>query len=445
MPLLYMLRDFPLPAFCKYICPAGTFGGAIGLLINPENADKFGMLGGLFTWKFILMVSVIVGCVFIYRMFCRFLCPLGALYGLFNKVAIFGIKLEKKSCISCGRCVEACKMDIRRVGDMECISCGKCIPVCPTKAISWKGKSIILPDSEIEAAREEIRVSDPESSLTVVIKERAIVEKKRAKRVTVITAAVSAILILILGVAITYFNFFYDEGTVDPFESVEEGKGSEESGATEEINAPLGNKVGNKAPSMELEQVYGGDTLSIADLKGKIVVVNFWGTWCGPCKAELPHFEELAEEFEEEAEFYIVHTVTEADTAKAYLDANFPDSKMRWVFDKQLDGLSADWYFYMMGGSSYYPRTVVIDENGIISFAIDGAISYDELKGEITKHIAVSDDQKNEEPTAQRSEFIAVFVMAVTILVAASTFFTVIYLGIIRKPKEKGEKTEKSE
>ena len=43
IPLLYAFRDYPLPAFCKYICPAGTFGGAIGLLINPANADQFGM------------------------------------------------------------------------------------------------------------------------------------------------------------------------------------------------------------------------------------------------------------------------------------------------------------------------------------------------------------------------------------------------------------------
>ena len=80
IPLLYMVRDFPLPAFCKYICPAGTVGGALGLLINPENEGMFAMLGPLFTWKFALAVSFIVGAIFIYRIFCRFICPLGALY-----------------------------------------------------------------------------------------------------------------------------------------------------------------------------------------------------------------------------------------------------------------------------------------------------------------------------------------------------------------------------
>ena len=64
VPLLYGLRDVPLPAFCKYICPAGTLEGAFGLLSNEINASKLSMLGPLFTWKFLLMVSFIVGSIF---------------------------------------------------------------------------------------------------------------------------------------------------------------------------------------------------------------------------------------------------------------------------------------------------------------------------------------------------------------------------------------------
>jgi ferredoxin len=117
VPLLYGLRDVPLPAFCKYICPAGTLEGAFGLLSNEINASKLSMLGPLFTWKFLLMVSFIVGSIFMFRFFCRFFCPLGALYGLFNKISIFGVKLEKSKCTSCGLCTAKCGMDIRHVGD----------------------------------------------------------------------------------------------------------------------------------------------------------------------------------------------------------------------------------------------------------------------------------------------------------------------------------------
>ena len=45
IPFWYALQSYPVPAFCKYICPAGTLEGAVGLLSNPINADKYSMLG----------------------------------------------------------------------------------------------------------------------------------------------------------------------------------------------------------------------------------------------------------------------------------------------------------------------------------------------------------------------------------------------------------------
>ncbi|MGN0999927.1 MAG: 4Fe-4S binding protein, partial [Faecousia sp.] len=136
IPVMYAFRDTPLPAFCKYICPAGTLEGGIGLLSNKVNASYFSMLGPIFTWKFLLMVSIVVTSVFVFRCFCRFLCPLGGLYGLFNHLSFFGIRVDKSKCTNCGLCVSHCKMDIHHVGDQECISCGDCVGVCPTKAIA---------------------------------------------------------------------------------------------------------------------------------------------------------------------------------------------------------------------------------------------------------------------------------------------------------------------
>ncbi len=151
LPLIYAkdALDFPLPAFCKYICPSGTLLGAGGLLVNEENAPMLAMLGPLFTWKFCLLVLFILGSIFLYRFFCRFFCPLGALYGLFNRISLLGMKVDEKSCTDCGICVGKCHMDIRRVGDHECISCGDCIDACPTNAITRKGPKILLPPNEI--------------------------------------------------------------------------------------------------------------------------------------------------------------------------------------------------------------------------------------------------------------------------------------------------------
>lgn len=150
IPLMFIMEDSIIPAFCKYVCPAGTLGGAIGLLANPTNSELLTMLGGLFTWKFVVLAVVLVCSLFSYRFFCRFICPLGALYGLFNKISFVGITYDKNTCIDCGKCVAHCKMDIKHVGDRECISCGECMPVCPTKAISWKGGKFKLHANEIE-------------------------------------------------------------------------------------------------------------------------------------------------------------------------------------------------------------------------------------------------------------------------------------------------------
>ena len=136
------------PAFCKYICPAGLLEAGFGLL--PTSNDLLNMLGPLFTWKFVLFVSCVVICIFAYRAFCRFICPLGAIYSLFNKISFFGIKLNRDKCTHCGKCINKCKLDIKHVGDHECISCGECIDVCPTKAISWKGPKIFVAPNEIE-------------------------------------------------------------------------------------------------------------------------------------------------------------------------------------------------------------------------------------------------------------------------------------------------------
>ena len=141
---------FAMPGFCEYICPAGTFQGGVGLLSNSANEGLFANLGPLFTWKFSLLVVIIVASIFIFRFFCRFLCPLGALYGFFCRIAMLGVKLDENKCTDCGLCISVCKMDIKKVGDHECIQCGACIAACPAKAISWKGSKFFVRANETD-------------------------------------------------------------------------------------------------------------------------------------------------------------------------------------------------------------------------------------------------------------------------------------------------------
>ena len=364
-PLAYMFRDLQLPAFCKYICPAGTLGGAISLLLHPNNEGMLDMLGPLFTWKFLVLVLVVVGAVFIYRFFCRFFCPLGALYGLFNRFAMFGIKLERPKCVDCGKCVSKCKMDIKTVGDHECINCGECISVCPTKAIQWRGGKIILPDNEI-----------PEDSTE---EEREVIVKRRKKRTLVIKIVASVLLTALLGGAIYYYNFV----DKNPTSNILPG-GDED----EDDGIRTGNRKGQRCLTTSLSYVpgYGDGALDIKSLRGKVVVLNFWGTWCPPCVGELPYFNRIADEYStDEVVVVTVHTsdTRGGDTPTEYIENHFPGSNMLFLLDKLIPGTSSDEYHTALGGNASYPMTLVLDERGIITEKRIGPMEYEELKAAV--------------------------------------------------------------
>ena len=143
LPLYYLSANGVVsPAFCKYVCPAGILEGAAPLM--AVNHSLFDMTGMLFILKVSVFLLIVVSAVFVYRSFCRFLCPLGAIYSFFNRIAVFGIRVDEHKCTRCGACTRACKMDADEVNDRECIRCGECREVCPTGALDgrppiWKG------------------------------------------------------------------------------------------------------------------------------------------------------------------------------------------------------------------------------------------------------------------------------------------------------------------
>ena len=139
---LFWRNEFGIgePFFCKYLCPVGTLEGGIPLvLLRQELRD---MAGLLFQWKFALLALTVLASVFIHRPFCKYLCPLGAFYALFQKLSILQLRLDKEKCVSCGKCVSSCPMEVRVTADpnsAECIRCGACVRGCPTGALSFSG------------------------------------------------------------------------------------------------------------------------------------------------------------------------------------------------------------------------------------------------------------------------------------------------------------------
>ena len=75
------------PFFCEWLCPAGTLGGALPLMAT--NPAMRALAGTLFSWKFAVLVLIVVAAMVIPRPFCRYLCPLGAFYSLFNRVSFY--------------------------------------------------------------------------------------------------------------------------------------------------------------------------------------------------------------------------------------------------------------------------------------------------------------------------------------------------------------------
>ena len=125
------------PYFCKYICPAATLGGGIPLLLADPALRT--LAGGLIGWKVLVLAAVVVASMLIHRPFCRYLCPLGAFYALFNRFSFFQMHLDEAACIGCKKCEHACPMAVevtKNINSAECIRCGKCKTVCPTGAIS---------------------------------------------------------------------------------------------------------------------------------------------------------------------------------------------------------------------------------------------------------------------------------------------------------------------
>jgi len=132
------------PWFCKYICPSGTIFGALPLLL--VNNFLRGLIGAQFILKLIIAIGIVLTAVFIFRIYCRVLCPLGAIYALFNKISILRMDCDREKCRSCGNCSRECQLTLTpavQPNDPECVRCGKCVTACPNKALTSSCKKVL--------------------------------------------------------------------------------------------------------------------------------------------------------------------------------------------------------------------------------------------------------------------------------------------------------------
>lgn len=332
VPLWFGLKQGKaVPGFCKYICPAGTLEGAMGLLSNPGNSDLFGLLGIFFTRKFVIMMIIGLACVFCYRSFCRFLCPLGAIYGMFNRLAVAGVKVDADRCTHCGACAMNCRMDVRHVGDRECINCAQCMDVCRQGAISMKAGRITLMAPEGGCADDR-----PDS------------EARRARGRHIAWGAAIAV----LAFALVWFNVL------------------DRSGDAAAVSGPAAQSytVGNQLQDFTIECL-DGSSFRLEDTRGRVVFINLWATYCGPCVGELPYFNDLAGEHPGDVVILAVHNSMSKDDIPAYLsDKGWDD--LLFALDTK-DKL----VWNTVGGGTTMPQTVVLDRNGRVIYNEVGSVT----------------------------------------------------------------------
>jgi thiol-disulfide isomerase/thioredoxin len=122
----------------------------------------------------------------------------------------------------------------------------------------------------------------------------------------------------------------------------------------------------SQAPLFSIQTI-DGKTLSLSDLKGKGVILNFWATWCPPCRAEIPAMIELQKEYEGKFTFIGIALNDQEEKVRAYI------SEKGMNYPVAMDnGLATLYGKLIQGGLQSIPTSFVIDKNGKITDVIVG-------------------------------------------------------------------------
>lgn len=130
-------------------------------------------------------------------------------------------------------------------------------------------------------------------------------------------------------------------------------------------------RVGTVAPDFTLPS-YEGDSVSLSHLRGKVVIINFWATWCPPCRTEKPRMEKLYQHFAERGDLEILAVNVEEDAQRA-LATYFQQHS--FTFPVLLDSAARVQELYRV---YRFPESFIVDRNGIVVDHVIGARDWDD-------------------------------------------------------------------
>ena len=146
-----------------------------------------------------------------------------------------------------------------------------------------------------------------------------------------------------------------------------EKEGEEDAAIKMQGEMPL--EIGSQAPDFTTLLV-DGTSVTLSNLQGKPVIINFWATWCGPCVREMPAFERLQKDFGDKIEILAVNCGEDAATVKEFVKKN------GYTFPVALDEAYATSILYPTNG---IPYTVIVDKEGIVTEISTGASDADTM------------------------------------------------------------------
>lgn len=141
------------------------------------------------------------------------------------------------------------------------------------------------------------------------------------------------------------------------------------------VNLPVSAAVGSAAPDFELQNLKK-ETFSLSEMQGRIVVLNFWATWCEPCKLEMPYFEKLHKAGRSDLEIWGVNFDEPPQQVENFIE------ELDLSFTILLDPGGNVQEKYRVRG---YPTTYVIDQDGVVRFHHIGLITEEQLGSYISQ------------------------------------------------------------